>query len=77
MVQCEEKKNTSPQMQQQLKAGDKNEFKPFFFSILWYKRNQNIYSIEELYSAQWGRPCKFLYTLEKRIFIFYLKGSPY
>lgn len=30
-MRCEEKKNTSPQMQQQLKAGDGNEFKPFFF----------------------------------------------
>lgn len=33
-------------MQQQLKAGDRNEFNPSFL-ILWHERNQNIY----LYTA--------------------------
>lgn len=33
-------------------------------------------SIEKLYSAQWGRPCKFLYTVQKHVFILHLKGSP-
>lgn len=48
-IWCNVKRRTtqgSSQMQQLLKAGDRNEFKPFFL-ILWYKRNQNIY----LYTA--------------------------
>lgn len=69
----------SPQKQQLSKAGDKNEFRTFFFFLPQYKRKiKNLSSLScplRSYTQQGGRTCNPPTLWWKHTFISYLKGN--